>query len=91
MMQKAGDELKRIVSVFDDIRQSTAAIHGVNTQVATSTEEQSLVSRDIANSLMVIRDSSMTVKQIIDGLEQTCSELDGKANHLREKAAEYRY
>ncbi|MCH4294014.1 methyl-accepting chemotaxis protein [Shewanella sp. 3B26] len=91
MMQKAGDELKRIVSVFEDIRQSTAAIHGVNTQVATSTEEQSLVSRDIANSLMVIRDSSMTVKQIIDTLETTCSELDGKANKLREQAAEYRY
>ncbi|MBT1446454.1 methyl-accepting chemotaxis protein [Shewanella sp. JM162201] len=91
MMQKAGDELKHIVEVFEDIRSSTAAIHGVNTQVATSTEEQSLVSRDIANSLMVIRDSSMMVKSIIDSLEQTCTQLDSKASKMSEQAAEFRF
>jgi methyl-accepting chemotaxis protein len=91
LMQKAGTELQRIVAVFDDISQSTAAIHGINTQVAASTEEQSLVSKDIATSLMVIRDNSREVSQIIEQIESTSISLDNQSQVLRTKAGEYQF
>lgn len=91
LMQKASVELQRIVTVFDDIRQSTAAIHGINTQVAASTEEQSLVSKDIATSLMVIRDNSREVSQIIEQIESTSISLDNQSQALRTKAGEYQF
>ncbi|AAN56061.1 methyl-accepting chemotaxis protein [Shewanella oneidensis MR-1] len=91
LMQKASVELQRIVTVFDDIRQSTAAIHGINTQVAASTEEQSLVSKEIATSLMVIRDNSREVSQIIEQIESTSISLDNQSQVLRTKAGEYQF
>ncbi|MGL5468319.1 MAG: methyl-accepting chemotaxis protein, partial [Shewanella sp.] len=91
LMQKASVELQRIVAVFDDIRQSTGAIHGINTQVAASTEEQSLVSKDIATSLMVIRDNSREVSQIIEQIESTSISLDYQSQALRTKAGEYQF
>lgn len=91
LMQKASGELQRIVTVFDDIRQSTAAIHGINTQVAASTEEQSLVSKDIATSLVVIRDNSREVSQIIEQIESTSISLDNQSQVLRTKAGEYQF
>ena len=91
LMQKASNELQRIVTVFDDIRHSTAAIHGINTQVAASTEEQSLVSKDIATSLVVIRDNSREVSQIIEQIESTSISLDNQSQALRTKAGEYQF
>ena len=91
LMQKASTELQRIVTVFEDIRHSTAAIHGINSQVATSTEEQSLVSKDIATSLMVIRDNSREVSQIIEQIESTSISLDNQSQMLRNKAGEYQF
>lgn len=79
------------MTVFDDIRHSTAAIHGINTQVAASTEEQSLVSKDIATSLMVIRDNSREVSQIIEQIEFTSISLDNQSQALRTKAGEYQF
>lgn len=89
LMQKASTELQRIVTVFEDIRHSTAAIHGINSQVATSTEEQSLVSKDIATSLVVIRDNSREVSKIIEQIESTSISLDNQSQMLRTKAGEY--
>ncbi|GIU33878.1 methyl-accepting chemotaxis protein [Shewanella hafniensis] len=83
LMQKAGVELQRIVAVFEDIRHSTEAIHGINTQVAASTEEQSLVSKEIASSMMVIRDNSREVSQIIEQIESTSISLDNQSQILR--------
>ncbi|WP_198780384.1 methyl-accepting chemotaxis protein [Shewanella putrefaciens] len=91
LMQKASTELQRIVTVFEDIRHSTAAIHGINSQVATSTEEQSLVSKDIATSLVVIRDNSREVSKIIEQIESTSISLDNQSQMLRTKAGEYQF
>ncbi len=91
LMQKAGVELQRIVAVFEDIRHSTEAIHGINTQVAASTEEQSLVSKEIASSMMVIRDNSREVSQIIEQIESTSISLDNQSQILRTKAGEYQF
>ncbi|GIU08199.1 methyl-accepting chemotaxis protein [Shewanella morhuae] len=91
LMQKAGGELQRIVVVFEDIRSSTEAIHGLNTQVAASTEEQSLVSKEIASSMIVIRDNSREVSQIIEQIESTSINLDNQSQMLRTKAGEYQF
>ena len=91
LMQKAGGELQRIVIVFEDIRSSTEAIHGLNTQVAASTEEQSLVSKEIATSMIVIRDNSREVSQIIEQIESTSICLDNQSQMLRTKAGEYQF
>lgn len=91
LMQKAGGELQRIVVVFEDIRSSTEAIHGLNTQVAASTEEQSLVSKEIATSMIVIRDNSREVSQIIEQIESTSICLDNQSQMLRTKAGEYQF
>ena len=91
LMQKAGVELQRIVAVFEDISHSTEAIHGINTQVAASTEEQSLVSKEIASSMMVIRDNSREVSQIIEQIESTSISLDNQSQILRTKAGEYQF
>ena len=91
LMQKAGGELQRIVIVFEDIRSSTEAIHELNTQVAASTEEQSLVSKEIATSMIVIRDNSREVSQIIEQIESTSICLDNQSQMLRTKAGEYQF
>ncbi|MBO2603184.1 methyl-accepting chemotaxis protein [Shewanella algae] len=91
LMNKADEEFGGIVSVFENILVSTEAIHNINTQVASSTEEQSLVSRDLASSMTVIRDNSRNTADVIERLLNTAEYLENKAAELRMHAKEYSY
>ncbi len=91
LMNKADEEFGGIISVFENILVSTEAIHNINTQVASSTEEQSLVSRDLASSMTVIRDNSRNTADVIERLLNTAEYLENKAAELRMHAKEYSY
>ncbi|MCE9785395.1 methyl-accepting chemotaxis protein [Shewanella algae] len=91
LMNKADEEFGGIISVFENILVSTEAIHSINTQVASSTEEQSLVSRDLASSITVIRDNSRNTADVIERLLNTAEYLENKAAELRMHAKEYSY
>ncbi|OXS00015.1 methyl-accepting chemotaxis protein [Shewanella algae] len=91
LMNKADEEFGGIISVFENILVSTEAIHNINTQVASSTEEQSLVSRDLASSMTVIRDNSRNTAEVIERLLNTAEYLENKAAELRIHAKEYSY
>ncbi len=89
MMQNAGAEMKRISAVFDDINDSTNAIHNLNSEIAVSIEAQNQVSKEISASMKVVGNHSQQVSAIIDKIDAAFNELESQANSLSRNASQY--
>lgn len=81
--KRAGDSLRKI-------NQSVASINGMNTQIATAAEEQSMVAEEISRNISRITEAS---QQAAEGANQTGSasrELVSIANRLQERVEQFK-
>ena len=81
--KRAGDSLRKI-------NQSVASINGMNTQIATAAEEQSMVAEEISRNITQITEASQKAAEGANRTGASSRELVSIANRLQERVEQFR-
>lgn len=75
---------------FNSISDSVVAIHEMNTQIATATEEQHLVSEEINRSIQNIQEETQNVERISEGVHHNAETLTQSAQELNQMVRRFK-
>lgn len=90
---KANDSVaqaKRAGESLHKINRSVASINGMNTQIATAAEEQSMVAEEISRNISHITEASQKAAQGANQTGSASRELVAMANRLQERVEQFR-
>lgn len=89
MMEQAHISLDDAVESFASIEASTSAIHNLNTQIASTTEQQSAVSQEVAASIVKIRNNFQEIVQAMAQIEAASRELSSQSQQMQQRSRTY--
>jgi methyl-accepting chemotaxis protein len=81
-MLSTSTNMKTSSSALDSIQDAAGEIHRLNTTIASATEEQSTVSREIAMNISNVINISRELTEKINELQPVIEEMTGNANAL---------
>jgi methyl-accepting chemotaxis protein len=77
--------VKRTQQILADIKQSVSQINGMNLQIATAAEEQSMVAEDINRNVVSINDVTEVAVSAIGQVENYAHTLAVVSQHLHQR------
>ncbi len=89
-MQMGLDQVRQAGASFGNILTASETIAGMSRQIATATEEQTLVARNLGESVSAIHDASDSIAQGALATEQACQALKDESEHLSQVAARFK-
>jgi len=88
--RKVSDEINNAGNAMQSIVQSVSEINGMNVQIATAAEQQSVVSESIAQNIVTISDHSDRVVSYAKHNIELITSLNHLATSLDEMASSYK-
>ncbi|MAC46723.1 MAG: methyl-accepting chemotaxis protein [Oceanospirillum sp.] len=89
-MQMGLDQVRQAGTSFGNILMASETIAGMSRQIATATEEQTQVARNLGDSVGTIHAASDSIAQGALATEQACQALQNESEHLSQLASRFK-
>lgn len=89
-MQMGLDQVRQAGASFGNILSASETIAGMSSQIATATEEQTQVARNLGTSVSAIHEASDSIAHGAQATEQACQALKDESEHLSQLAARFK-